>query len=145
MEQSVLVPLGMTHSKFSFPLEGGGNAVSAAYSLVTTPADLALFFEELLETQMIDSSLIEEMLSDSVKINEHYSWGLGVGLQHGGGDTAIWQWGDNADYHKALAIFFPSSKTGILVMARGKNADRVFQDIAHDAIGGSYYGLQYGI
>jgi CubicO group peptidase (beta-lactamase class C family) len=145
MEQSVLVPLGMTHSKFSIPLTGGGKAVSAAYSLVTTPADLALFFTELLQPRMISEDLIEQMLSDSVKINEHYSWGLGVGLQHGGGDTAIWQWGDNADYHKALAIFFLNSRTGIVVMASGKNGDKVFQDIAHDAIGGAYYGLQRGI
>jgi CubicO group peptidase (beta-lactamase class C family) len=145
MEQSVLVPLGMTHSRFSFTLADGSKAVSAAYSLVTTPSDLALFFTELLKPRMISESLIEQMLSDSVTINEHYSWGLGVGLQHGNGDTAIWQWGDNADYHKTLVIFFRNSSTGIIVMARGKNADRAFQDIAHDAIGGSYYGLEESI
>ena len=145
MEQSVLLPLGMAHSRFSIPLSNGGKAVSAAYSLVTTPADLALFFEELLDPKMISANLVALMFSDSVKINEHYSWGLGVGLQHGNGDTAIWHWGNNDNYHKSLAVFFLKSKTGVIIMTKGKNGEKIYQDVAHEAIGGSYYGLEKSV
>lgn len=145
MEQSLLLPLGMTHSKFSISHSNGTKTVSAAYSLVTTPSDVAQFFIELLNPGMVSGSLVEQMLSDSVKINEHYSWGLGVGIQHGNDDTAIWHWGNNDNYYKSLAVFFLKSGTGVVIMTKGKDGDKIYQDIAHDAIGGSYYGLERSV
>jgi len=145
MEQSVLLPLGMTHSRFSIRLPNGTKAVSAAYSLVTTPADVGLFFLELLDPMMISEALAEQMRSDSVKINRHYSWGLGVGIQHGNDDTAIWNWGNNENYYKSLVVFFLKSGTGVVIMTKGKNGDKIYQDIAHEAIGGSYYGLERSV
>jgi CubicO group peptidase (beta-lactamase class C family) len=142
MERSLLLPLGMTHSKCSILRPNGEKAVSAAYSLVTTPSDLAQLFLELLNPRMVSRNLVEQMLSDSVKINEHYSWGLGVGIQHGNGDTAIWHWGNNENYCRSLAVFFPKSCTGVVIMTEGRDGDKIYKDIAHDAIGGSYYGLE---
>ena len=135
-------------------LKGGGtlvgeavgvHGVSAAYSLVTTAEDLARFFLELMAPRHIDPALVQAMLSDSVRINEKYAWGLGVGIQHGGGEDAIWQWGYNGNYHRALAIFYPKTGTGVVVMTRGLNGSGFLARVAHAAIGGPQFGLDQAI
>ena len=82
LEQAVLAPLGMAHSRFRIE-EWGDLGVSAAYSLVTTPDDLARFFLELVDPHHLDRNLVGAMLTASMPVNDRYSWGLGVGLQHG--------------------------------------------------------------
>jgi CubicO group peptidase (beta-lactamase class C family) len=141
MQQNVLSPLGMSDSSFSIGA-GGYNRISAASGLASTPVDLARFFLEILNPRMIDLDLIRQMLSESVRINSHYSWGLGIGLQRGKGEDAIWHWGNNNDTYESLVVIFVKSNTGIIIMTKGKNGKKIYQDIAHSAIGGSYYGLE---
>ena len=144
MEREILVPLGMGHSRFRID-ELGVLGVSAAYSLVTTPADLATFFIELMDPRHLDPARVRAMLSDSVVVNDRYSWGLGVGLQHGGPEDAIWHWGNNDDFHRALAVFYPKTGTGVVVMTRGRGGSRTLAWIAHQAIGGAQFGLDFAI
>jgi CubicO group peptidase (beta-lactamase class C family) len=140
VEDNVLRPLGMSQSVFHITRADGTTSVGAAYTLVSNPTELALFFTELLDPKHIDPAIVDKMLSPAVTIDEHYRWGLGIGLQTGGSEDAIWQWGDNSP-NRALAIFYRQSKTGVVIMARGEKADLIFGEIAHQAVGGSQYGL----
>jgi hypothetical protein len=88
------------------------------------------------ERQSSHCSPVATGRTPAVTIDDHYGWGLGVGLQTGGAEDAIWQWGDN-NPHRALAIFYRQSKTGVVVVAEGAKANRTFSDIAHQAVGGS--------
>ena len=40
---------------------------------------------ELMDPKLLSSAMAREMLSDSSNINAHNAWGLGMGIQHGGG------------------------------------------------------------
>jgi|WetSurMetagenome_2_1015567.scaffolds.fasta_scaffold01400_11 CubicO group peptidase (beta-lactamase class C family) len=141
VEDSVLRPLGLSESVFHISRADGTTSVGAAYTLVSTPTELALFFEELLDPKHIDAAIVDTMLSPAVTIDEHYQWGLGIGLQTGGPEDAIWHWGNNSPY-RSLVIFYRQSRTGVIIMAKGEKADLIFGDIAHQAIGGSQYGLE---
>ncbi|HET7839234.1 MAG TPA: serine hydrolase domain-containing protein [Rectinemataceae bacterium] len=141
MESRVMKPLGMEHSRFSIDYPSGFRSVSAASSLRSSAGELALFFEELLSPRFLSSGLAKAMLSDAVRIDGHYSWGLGIGIQHAEGSTAIWHWGNNADVYHSLALCFLEEGTGIVVMTKGKQGPLLYQDLAHYALGGSYFGL----
>jgi CubicO group peptidase (beta-lactamase class C family) len=141
IEDAVLRPLGMSESAFHITRADGTTSVGAAYTLVSNPTELALFFEELLDPKHIDAAIVQKMLSPAVTIDEHYQWGLGIGLQTGGPEDAIWHWGNNSPY-RSLAVFYRQSRTGVIIMAKGEKADLIFGDIAHRAIGGSQYGLE---
>lgn len=141
VEDTALRPLGMDSSVFHISNADGTESVGAAYTLVSTPSELALFFEELLDPKHLDPALAAKMLSPAVTISGHYQWGLGIGLQTGGSEDAIWHWGNNSPY-RSLVIFYRQSKTGVIVMADGARANLIYAGIAHQAIGGSQYGLE---
>lgn len=97
---------------------------------------------ELMDPRHIDPDLVDQMLSPAVSVNKHYSWGLGIGLQTGGSEDAIWQWGNNSPSHMSLAVIYRTSKTGVIVMMDGKKASEIYADIVHQAIGGPRYGFE---
>jgi CubicO group peptidase (beta-lactamase class C family) len=139
MGQNILAPLGMVRSKYSI-ITNGKKWVSAAGGLVTTPTELAYFFIELLNPKHIRSETAREMLSDSIRIDGNNSWGLGVGIQHGNGENLIWHSGNNGRIWWSFACFSVPDQTGIIVMTKGRNGYKIYQEIAHYAIGGSFYG-----
>ncbi len=139
MEREILIPLGMVNSRFSIQ-NNGKKIISAAGGLVTTPRELAGFLIELMNPEHIQSGLLKEMLSDSKKIDDNNAWGLGIGIQHGNGIDTFWHTGNNGNVWWSFMCFSIENKTGIIVMTKGKNGYRIYQDIAHYAIGGSYYG-----
>jgi hypothetical protein len=81
------------------------------------------------------------MLSDAVRIDEHYSWGLGIGIQHSNGGTAVWHWGNNAEVYHSLVLCFLEEGTGVVILTKGKRGKLLYQDLAHYALGGPYFGL----
>jgi hypothetical protein len=81
-----------------------------------------------------------EMLSDSITLDENNAWGLGIGIQHGNDQDVIWHSGNTGYMWWAFAYFSLKDRTGIVVMVKGANGYRMYQDIAHYAIGGSYFG-----
>jgi CubicO group peptidase (beta-lactamase class C family) len=145
MEQYILYPLGMINSKFSITGKTGKKYVYASGGLVTSPKELAKFFIEIMNPGKINGDMVTLMLSDSIKLNIHNSWGLGIGLQHGNGEDVIWHSGNNGNVWLSLAYFSLKEKVGIIIMTKGKSSYKIFQDIAHYAIGGTYYGLQSNI
>ena len=145
MEKYVLSPLGMDNSKFSIINKTGKKYVFAAGGLVTSPKELSKFFIEIMNPKKISEDMIKLMLSDSIKLNAQNAWGLGIGLQHGNNEDVIWHSGNNGNIWLSLAYFSLKEKTGIIIMTKGKSSYNIFQDIAHYAIGGTYYGLQRNI
>jgi CubicO group peptidase (beta-lactamase class C family) len=139
MEQDVLAPLGMTRSRYSI-VTNGKKRVSAAGGLLTCPRELAYFFIELMNPKHIRPETAREMLADSIGIDGNNSWGLGVGIQHGNGQKLLWHSGNNGNMWWSFACFSVPDKTGIIVMTKGRNGSRIYQEIAHYAIGGSFYG-----
>lgn len=148
MERVVLPQLGMKDSVYRLPGDQGipeELRVNAAYSMVTTPSDVARLFMELLEPRHADVALIATMRTPAVKVTSRYAWGLGVGVQTGTNEQAIWHWGD-VDEYQNLAVFFERSRTGVVVMtrARGGAGKEIYVDIARQAIGGEHYGYASG-
>jgi CubicO group peptidase (beta-lactamase class C family) len=129
---------------------------NAAYSLYTTPAELARFVTALLappdDSACLSADQVARMLTPQVPVNdagfdaarpasevhddEHISWGLGWGLQHTPGDEAFafWHWGDNGDYH-AFVIGFPGQRSGMVCMTNSRNGR---------ALWGHVFGLAFG-
>lgn len=138
--ETVFVPLGMKASRF-ISLDKQSGTISAAGGLVSTPSDIAKFFLELTAPTLISQATVDLMLSDVVRLNERNYWGLGIARQHGDGQEAIWHSGNNGNLYRALAYFELGTRTGAVIMAKGKNSYRILQDSVHAAVGGSYYGL----
>jgi CubicO group peptidase (beta-lactamase class C family) len=148
MKNEVFIPLNMNNSRFEYELIKGKKEESAASGLITTSNDLSKFMMELVNPKHISLRLINEMLTESVKINAHNSWGLGIGIQTGNDEKIIWHYGNYGnkdDIWKSLAYVSVDKKIGAIFLTKGKNGDRVYKDIIHYAIGGSFYGLQSNI
>jgi CubicO group peptidase (beta-lactamase class C family) len=145
MKKEVFDPLGMKNSHYLKMRINGEPTIFAAGGLSTTPTDLSRFFMELLNPKFISKSLIDEMLSDSVKLNEHNYWGLGIAIQHGNGQNIIWHGGINGDQWRSLAYVSLDDGIGMVILAKGKNGYYINPDIVHEAVGGSSYGLMKNI
>lgn len=152
VDEDILTPLDMTNSFLSYQEEmpelfaQGSSAysykvyhVNAAFSLNSTPTDYAKFLIELLNPTRIDPDLAKLMTSPCYKINAHYSWGLGVGIEHTPIGDAIWQWGNNENIFHAFMVAYKEQKTGVIVMTNNPNGIKVLKRIAYKAIGGFHY------
>jgi len=145
MKDEVFEPLEMKNSRYGFEMIKGRKEESAAGGLITTADDISRFFMEIIDPKNISKYLIDEMISDSVKINANNSWGLGIAIQHGNGGNVIWHNGNNGNVWKSLAYISVDKKIGVVVLIKGKNGDKIYKDIVQNAIGGSFYGLQKNI
>jgi Beta-lactamase class C and other penicillin binding proteins len=143
IQEIVFTPLKMTNSSYIKMKINGEYAFSAAGGLLTTAEDLGKFYCELVNPQHIRSDLINEMLSDSSRINANNSWGLGIGIQSGNGERIIWHSGNNGNKWIALSYASVSKKIGIIILCKGKNGYYINQWIIHKAIGGPNYGLSH--
>lgn len=132
--EMVFKPLGMKHSTFVWDPKlnhqtAYGHDVNgkqgkrstflrsnAAYTLLTTASDYALFLQELTKKQL------SNLLSDRVALYstekpydlaKHLYWGLGIGIYSNEIGTAAWHWGDNGDF-KGFFMIYPQ-KNEILI------------------------------
>jgi len=128
---------------------------NAAYSLYTTPSELARFIAALLQpadgpaylsadqvTQMLtpqvpvsDAGLDAERPASQVRTNERVAWGLGWGLQHTPSGEAFWHGGDNGDF-QAFAMGSRRLKTGMVCMANSVGGRELWADLFGLAFGG---------
>jgi CubicO group peptidase (beta-lactamase class C family) len=137
MQTRLLQPLGMHSSTFNAPGNASGSdgvglagvatghdrdghpleprkppPPNAAFSLQSTPTDLALFVAAIIAAP-------GDMLLPQVRVNDRVSWALGWGLESSGEGPAFWHWGDNPGF-KSFAIGIPEGRAGAVVMT---NAD----------------------
>jgi CubicO group peptidase (beta-lactamase class C family) len=150
----VLKPLKMSRSSYKYKVEFEENLahgtlaprqldVNAAYSLLSTPSDIALFLKELLNPTLLSKTTVEEMTTASIKVNKDVSWGLGIGIQHTDQGDSIWQWGNNADVFNSFFVAFKASHSGVIIMTNNQSGKNILKSVAHKAIGGnqlSYMG-----
>ena len=64
---------------------------SAIGSLRSTAPDLANFLIELSNPRNLSKGIASQIDTVQVNINEDFSWGLGIGIQHSSYGDAIWQ------------------------------------------------------
>jgi len=140
MESNILEPLGMDHSTF-YIMSKGKKYVSAAGGLVSTPEEICRFFIELMNPTHIKPETVALMFTDIKQRDEHNAWGLGIGVQRNNDDLVIWHTGNNGNLWESLAYFDVNSRTGVVIMTKGKYGYKICQNIIHYAIGGSFYGL----
>jgi CubicO group peptidase (beta-lactamase class C family) len=135
---------------------------NAAYSLYTTPSELARFMALLLEppgdpacltadqvAHMLspqipvnDAGLDAERPSSEVHIDERVSWGLGWGVQHAPNGKAFWHWGDNGDF-QAFAMGLPRQKAGMVCMANSESGRALWADLFAVAFGGAQLAIAW--
>lgn len=131
--------LFMVLRNFPTPLpnwfQPGGNAAS---SLRATAGDLANFLIELMEPRHLDKALMAQMQTSQVKVNEHISWGLGIGIQHSAHGESIWHWGSNPG-SKSIMVIYPAQRVGVVVLCNSSEGSDLIFEIAKRALGGKAY------
>jgi len=142
MDRLVLRPLGMSRSSFVLkesmrinaaagheragapaqdlvaPIEGGW----ACCSLLTTARDYARFLRAILRRQGLKDHSVRQILTPKIEIAPAIYWGVGFGIQHGAGGSALWQWGHSSRPYRAYTLLYPQRGTGIVLLANSRNA-----------------------
>ena len=106
---------------------------NAAFSLRTTAPDLAKFLLELTSPQHLDPTLMVEMTSPQIQIDEDESWGLGIGIQQNSQGNLLWHDGNNADFH-ALMVIEQKQRNGVVVLTNSQNGGPLMNEIANYAM-----------
>jgi CubicO group peptidase (beta-lactamase class C family) len=133
------------------------NAPRAPSTLETTPDDLSLFYEGVLQKRILRPASYKEMFtpqlrlrskmqfeeqvwldttnSDNDKIELSYGLGWGI-LQTPYGFGAFKE--GHGDGFQHYAIMFPDKQMGILIMTNSDNGESIFKELLEVAIGDKY-------
>lgn len=160
----VFQPLGMTHSTYvssPSPLmaegyDNGGkrhdpffSAGNAAYSLMTTARDYALFLQAVLGGKGLSTNALQVMESAQSSIDmactyctDHppqrlsptLSWGLGWGIEKTEGVNFLWHWGDNS-FFKAFVYMNPKTQDAIVYFTNSENGLSVASHLVWQSMG----------
>jgi CubicO group peptidase (beta-lactamase class C family) len=104
-------------------------APNAAFSLLTTARDYAIFVRHLLGD---GRPMLERMMAPQITINESLRWGLGLGIETIGGRSTFWHWGDNPGYKNFITgdrrdnsaiVIFTNANSGQAVYERVVRAE----------------------
>ena len=79
---------------------------SAIGSLRSTAPDLATFLIELSNPRYLSEAIASQIDSAQVTINQDFSWGLGIGIQHTIHGDAIWQ-NANTFAFRGIMVMYP--------------------------------------
>ena len=145
IDQTIIKPLAMNSSSFVLtkemePLLANGHDVglstpiakmnvNAAYSLLSTPTDMAKFNMEICHPTLLKPEIVKQMLSPMVKWQNNIYWGLGMGLLQRPGEDFFWHWGNNY-YYCSIMITGKESKQGVVVMTNGSTGMKLAQRLA---------------
>jgi CubicO group peptidase (beta-lactamase class C family) len=108
---------------------------SAVGSLRTSAPDLAVFLIELAAPRVLNESLVTELRKPQISINDDFSWGLGIGIQHGPDGDALWQNGMTFGFRSVMVIY-PEHSWGVVVMTNSDQGLMTAYDVAARALGG---------
>lgn len=152
MHDSVLAPIGMTHSTYEQPLpkafrpmaatpyRGGANPVEhgahtypelAAAGLWTTPTDLCHYVIEVQQSlagkanHVLSAEMTKQMVTPGMG-----GWGLGLQIGGGAAHQYFSHGGDNAGFHN-LFVAFEKIGEGAAVMTNGDNGGQICDEIMH--------------
>ena len=109
--------------------------VNAADNLMTTIEDYCKFGIDVMNGAGLSTNLFNDMISPQVEVKKHYYRGLGWGFVKDlpNGEYALEQGGSDPGV-KTMAIFWPKSKRGIVVMTNGDNGMYVFNNVIKESI-----------
>lgn len=151
-EEEVFVPLKMRRSSFvkppnytlltaSFYNQIGeehatfqpSNEASAAYSLITTAEDYQKFLWALMFTGGLKKSTYDQMITEwfpnrTYNPDPKIGWGLGVALEKGEAETALWHWGDNGSA-RSFFIIYPKEKKCLVYFSNSENGLQITEDV----------------
>ena len=121
---------------FSIPVpKNYSSEASAIGSLRSTAPDLAIFLTELTNLKYLNESIASQLDSPQVNINQDFSWGLGIGIQHTTNGNAIWQ-NANTLAFRGIMVIYPQEGHGVVVLTNSDSGLPVAYDVAERAIGG---------
>jgi len=114
-------------NKFEMPYKTG---VSAAADLLTTVEDYCRFGIYVMEGGGLSATLFNDMVTPQSNIQNHSAMGLGWFIVKGlpDGEYAIYHMGGSPGV-KAVAVFMPKSKCGVVVFTNGDNGFHVYNNI----------------
>ena len=115
--------------------KNNSSEASAIGSLRSTAPDLATFLIELADPQFLSKDIASQVGSAQVSINQNFSWGLGIGIQHSDNGDALWQNGITFAY-RSMMIIYPKKGHGVVVLTNSESGLPVACDIAERALGG---------
>jgi hypothetical protein len=123
-------------SSLSGPVpKNNSSEVSAIGSLRSTAPDLATFLIELANPRYLSQGIAFQIDSTQVKINQDFSWGLGVGIQHTIHGDAIWQNAITLAF-RGVMVMYPREAHGVVVLTNSDSGLPVAYNIAEKALGG---------
>lgn len=110
---------------------------NAAYTLLTTASDYALFLQELIKKQLSHLMNDQVALYSSEKpyeLAKHINWGLGIGIYTKEIGNTAWHWGDNGNF-KGFFIVHPEKKEILICLTNHTNGLKLMPALAQ-----SYFG-----
>ncbi|MCK4816594.1 serine hydrolase, partial [bacterium] len=116
-------------------LRNNSTDASAVGSLRASAPDLASFLIELANPRYLSEDIASRIDSTQVNINQDFSWGLGIGIQHSKYGNAIWQNGITFGYRSVMVIY-PGEGHGVVVLTNIESGLPAAYDIAARALGG---------
>jgi CubicO group peptidase (beta-lactamase class C family) len=132
---SLLIFLIITNS-FSGPVpRNNSEEASAIGSLRSTAPDLAAFLLELTNPQYLGEGIASQIDSPQVNIDQNFSWGLGIGIQHTIYGDAIWQNGITLAF-RGIMVIYPQEGHGVVFLTNSEFGLPVAYDVAEKALGG---------
>jgi len=175
MEEKIFQPLGMTTSayfwqprfekNYCYGHDTNGkvlekdkdNAPRSASTLETTPDDLSLFLEAVLQQRILAAASYEEMFTPQLRLRskiqmEAQSWldttntendkiqlsyGLGWGILQTPYGFGAFKEG-HGDGFQHYSIIFPEKQMGILIMTNSDNGEGIFKELLEVAIADRY-------
>jgi CubicO group peptidase (beta-lactamase class C family) len=108
---------------------------TAVGSLRATAPDLAAFLAEVASPRLLTEDTAIQLRTPQVAINEHFSWGLGIGIQHSDQGDALWQNGVTPGFRSVMVIY-PEHAWGVVVLTNSDNGAQLANDVAARALGG---------
>nr|MBA2649617.1 serine hydrolase [Legionella sp.] len=156
MEKNIFIPFNMPNSsyvwldKFSDIISDGHGKRNegldthwskgfSAYSLYSTPSDMANFLIEIIKPNQEDEyrlslSDIHLMMSPQINITPFCSWGLGFGIEQTSYGNYFWQWGDVGDF-QSFILGSIEQHWGFVVMTNSGNGLKVCESLIHKVTG----------
>lgn len=130
-----MTSLGMKQSTFDLDYEGT-HWIAAPYSLVSTPRELGLFFDEMAHPRPENRAVAKLLTTAVIKLDEENDRSLGVVMTPCGDDVSLNHSGKNFSIHRSQADLYLKSRIGAVVMTRGKDTSGLPQALVKMAIGG---------
>ncbi len=84
---------------------------------------------------MLDGDTASQLRTAQIAINDDFSWGLGIGIQHSDQGDALWQNGMTPGL-RSLVVIDPEHQWGVVVLTNCNDGAQVAHDVAARALGG---------